>query len=57
MKTFEIEIKETLSRIIEVKAETENEAFLIVKQMYQDEEIVLDSSDYVDTEYIKNDNL
>jgi len=31
MKTFEIEIKETLSRIIEVKAETENEAFTRVK--------------------------
>ena len=56
MKTFEIEIKETLSRIIEVKAETENEAFTKVKQMYKDEEIVLDSSDYVDTEYLKNDN-
>ena len=56
MKTFEIEIKETLSRIIEVKAETENEAFTIVKQMYRDEDVVLDSSDYVDTEYLKNDN-
>ena len=56
MKTFEIEIKETLSRIIEVKAKTENEAFAIVKQMYNDEEIVLDSSDYVDTEYLKNNN-
>ena len=56
MKTYQIEIKETLSRIIEVKAENENEAFTIVKQMYNDEEIVLDSSDYADTEYIKNDN-
>jgi len=56
MKTFEIEIKETLSKIIEVKAENENDAFTRVKQMYNDEEIVLDSSDYLDTEYLKNDN-
>ena len=56
MKCFEIEIKETLSRIIEVKANTEDEAFKIIRQQYNDEEIVLDSSDYVDTEYIKNDN-
>ena len=54
MKTFEIEIKETLSRTIEVKANSENEAFDMVKQMYRDEEIVLDDSDYVDTEYINN---
>lgn len=50
MKTFEIEITELLSRIIEVEAETENEAFEKVKEMYQNEKIVLDSSDYVDTE-------
>ena len=56
MKTFEIEIKETLSQIIEVKANSEYEAFAIVKQMYRDEKIVLDSSDYVDTEYIRSDN-
>lgn len=50
MKTFEIEITELLSRIIEVEAETENEAFEKVNEMYQNEKIVLDSSDYVDTE-------
>jgi len=53
MKTYEIEIKETLSRVIEVQANSEDEAFAQVKQMYNNEEIVLDSSDYVDTEYIK----
>jgi len=50
MKTFKIEVQETLSRIIEVEAQTEEEAYLIIKKMYSNEEIVLDSSDYIDTE-------
>ena len=53
MKTFEIEIKEILSRTIEVKANTEDEALEIVKQQYNNEEIVLDSSDFVDV-YFNN---
>ena len=56
MKTFEFEVKELLSRIIEVEAETENEAYLKVKGMYENEEIVLDSSDQVDTEINKFEN-
>jgi len=56
MKTFEFEVKELLSRIIEVEAETENDAYLKVKEMYKNEEIVLDSSDYVDTEINKFEN-
>jgi hypothetical protein len=56
MKTFEFEIKEFLSRIIEVKANTEDEALEKVKEMYQKEEIILDSSDYVDTEINKFEN-
>jgi hypothetical protein len=56
MKTFEFEIKELLARTIEIKAHTEDEAFLKIKEMYQKEEIVLDSSDYVDTEINKFEN-
>ena len=56
MKTFEIEIKETLSRIVKVKAKTENEAFAIVKQMYNNEDVILDSDDFVDVEIIKKLN-
>ncbi len=56
MKTFEFEIQEILSRNIEIEARTENEAYLKVKEMYQKEEIVLDSSDYIDTEIKKIDN-
>lgn len=53
MKTFEFEIKELLSRLVEVKATTENEAYLKVKRMYHKEEIILDSSDCIDTEIEK----
>jgi len=48
MKTFEFEIQELLSRIIEVEAKSEDEAFRKVKEMYEKEEIVLDSSDVSD---------
>ena len=45
MKTFEVEITETLQRIIKVNANSENEAYEIVKEKYDNEEIVLDASD------------
>ncbi|HED06245.1 MAG TPA: protein dpnD [Ignavibacteria bacterium] len=56
MKTFEIEIQEILSRIVEIDARSEDEALQKVKEMYQKEEIVLDSSDYLDTEIKELDN-
>ncbi len=56
MKIFEFEVKEMLSRIIKIKAETENEAYEKVKKMYQNEEIVLDNTDYLDTEIKKFEN-
>ena len=56
MKTFEFEIQELLSRIIEVEAKNEDEAYRKVKEMYKNEEIVLDSSDFVKTEIKKFEN-
>ena len=56
MKTFEFETQEFLSRIVKVEAENENEAYLKVKEMYQKEEIVLDSSDFIETEIKKFEN-
>lgn len=50
METFKIEIKEFLSKIIEIKAENIDEAVSKIKVMYQKEEIVLDNDDYVTTE-------
>lgn len=50
MEMFKIEVQEFLSRIIEVEAETKDEAISKVLQLYRDEEIVLDFNDYVLTE-------
>jgi len=44
-----IEITEILQRVIEVEAENEDEAIILIKRAYQNENIVLDSSDYVRT--------
>lgn len=50
MKTYQIEIKEFLSRTIEIEANSVEEAVSMVKNHYQHEEIVLDSDDCVTTE-------
>ena len=50
MTTHKIEIKETLSRIIEIEAASAEEAIDKVRTMYKAEEIVLDADDYVTTE-------
>ncbi len=57
MKTFEFEIQEFLSRNIEIEAKNEEEAFFKVKEMYKKEQIILDSSDYVDTKIIKKTSI
>lgn len=50
-KKFTVEITETLQRQIEVKANNEDEAEQTVRDMYRNEEIVLSSDDYIDTEF------
>ncbi len=50
-KKFTVEITETLQRQVEVEAEDAFEAEDIVRGMYRNEEIVLDSDDYFDTEF------
>lgn len=47
---IQVEVTETLSRIVEVEAVTEQEALEIVNEQYQEELIVLDSNDYIDTD-------
>lgn len=42
---------ETLNRIVEVHAEDEYEAIHKVSDAYYDEQIVLDSNDYVDVQF------
>ncbi len=50
-KTFQIEIVETISNIVEVMAENEQEALLRAQEMYRNEEVILDSEDYIDTKF------
>lgn len=47
---YKIEIRELLSRVVEIEASSAEEATDIVKEMYRREEIVLDGDDYVGTE-------
>ena len=52
MRKFDVEIIETLSRIITVEAEDELDAKLLVDEMYRGEEIVLDADDFQSVEFI-----
>lgn len=47
---YKIEIKETLSRIIDIEAENEEGAIRKAREQYKNQKIVLDSGDYIDTE-------
>lgn len=47
---YKIEIKETLSRIINIEADNEEGAIRKVRDQYKNQKIVLDDSDYIDTE-------
>ena len=51
LKTFYISVTETLNRIVEVHAEDKYEAIQKVSDAYHDEQIVLDSDDYVDVDF------
>ena len=46
MEKYEVEIKEELSRVIEIEAESYVEALEIAESKYKSGEIVLDESDY-----------
>ena len=51
MKKYSIEVLEVLSRIVEVEASDEEDAIKQVRQKYRKCEIVLDDSDYKETEF------
>jgi len=50
MTKYKVEIKETLSRTVETEAESGDAAVKKVRQMYRNYDIILDASDYVETE-------
>ena len=51
MKKYIIEITETLKKRVLVLADSKDQAYKKVKEMYQNEEIILDSSHYVSTDF------
>jgi hypothetical protein len=50
-KLYSVEIVETLVKIVSVKANNKDEAYAIIRKKYYDEEIVLESDSYMDTEF------
>ena len=48
---YKVNVEELLSRIVEVEAENEEEAEEKVREMYMNEDIVLDASDFQSVEY------
>ena len=49
---YKVEITETLQKTVEVNADDEHSAYLMVKKIYREEGIVLDNSNYIDTEIV-----
>lgn len=56
MEKFKIEIKEILAQVLEIEAESIDDALGIVKQMYKNEEIILSSDQCVDVIIQEIDN-
>ncbi len=50
MTKYRIEVREVLCRIVEAEADSEKEAVEQVKEKYRCSNIVLDASDYIETE-------
>ena len=50
-KTFQIEIVETLSNLVEISAENEQEALLKAQELYRNEEVVLYPDNLIDTKF------
>lgn len=53
MEIYKIEIKEFLSKIIEIGANSEDEAISKIKELYYAEEIVLTENEFVTVEFNK----
>jgi hypothetical protein len=56
METFKIEVKETLSKIIEIQANSNEEALLKIEELYKKQEIVLNADNFIEAEFHKIEN-
>lgn len=52
MEKYRIEVQELLSRVIEVEAESSNEAISKINFLYEKAEIVLDYNDFVEVNFL-----
>ena len=50
LNTYKFEITEILQRTVCIAATDEKEAYEIIKRKYKEEDIVLDSSDFIESE-------
>jgi len=55
MEKFDVKIIETLSKTVEVEAKSESHAIILVTEMYNEEEIILDSSNHIETNFKRVD--
>lgn len=51
-KLYSVEVIETLSKLVEVSASSEEQALALVKQAYRQERIVLTSENYIETNFV-----
>ena len=50
-KVFQIEVVETLSNLVKISAENEQEALLKAQDMYKKEEVILYADNLIDTKF------
>ena len=53
MPKYVYEIIETLSKVVELEADNEEEAYHELKRRYYSGDIILDSDDFVDSEIVE----
>lgn len=53
-KTYCVEVIETLSKLVKISASSEEQALSLVKQAYRQENIVLTSENYLETNFLLN---
>lgn len=51
MKSYKVEIREILSLIVDIEANSEEEAIGLVTKNYDNQEYVLTNEHYIDTEF------
>ena len=49
--TYKIEIEETLQRVVEIKADSLEDAITIARERYSNEEYILDENDFKGAEF------